>query len=174
MTPYHGTGFILSSIDRSRPRTGDLVDNRTDSLSIGELAGTANVNVETIRFYERRGLLPEPPRRPSGYRAYPPDAVTRVRFIKRAQVLGFTLAEIDELLELRVDEETTCDQVRQQVEDKLAEVEAKLRMLQEMQHALTAMAASCDHGGPDGECPVLAILLEQESQTGRPMAIINQ
>ena len=98
----------------------------------------------------------------------------RIANSRLAGTLGFTLAEIDELLELRVDEETTCDQVRQQVEDKLAEVESKMRMLQEMQHALTAMAASCDQGGPDGECPVLATLLEQESQTGHPAAIINQ
>ena len=147
---------------------------QTTTLSIGEVAAAANVNDETIRFYERRGLVPEPPRRASGYRAYPLDAVTRVRFIKRAQVLGFTLAEIGELLELRVDEENTCDQVRQQVEDKLVEVESKLRMLQEMHSALAAMATSCDQGGPDGECPVLATLLEQESQTGHPSAIINQ
>ena len=148
--------------------------NKTDSLSIGKLADAADVSVETLRFYERRGLLPEPPRRASGYRAYPPEAVTRVRFIKRAQALGFTLAEIIELLDLRVDEETTCIQVRQQVEDKLAEVDSKVRMLQEMRSALTAMAASCDQGGPDGECPVLATLLEQESQRGHPAAIINQ
>ena len=147
---------------------------QTMTLSIGQVAAAANVKIETIRFYERRGLVPEPPRRASGYRAYPSDAVTRVRFIKRAQVLGFTLAEIGELLELRVDEETTCDQVRQQVEDKLVEVESKLRMLQEMHSALAAMAASCDQGGPDGECPVLATLLEQESQIGHPSAIINQ
>ena len=146
---------------------------QTTTLSIGEVAAAANVNVETIRFYERRGLVPEPPRRASGYRAYPLDAVTRVRFIQRAQVLGFTLAEIGELLELRVDEETTCDQVRQQVEDKLVEVESKLQMLREMQSALAAMAASCDQGGPDGECPVLATLLEQESQTGHPATIVE-
>ena len=99
--------------------------------------------------------------------------MTRVHFIKRAQVLGFTLAEIGELLELRVDEETTCDQVRQQVEDKLVEVKSKLQMLQEMHSALAAMAASCDQGGPDDECPVLATLLEQESQTGHPATIVE-
>lgn len=147
---------------------------QTITLSIGEVAAAADVNVETIRFYERRGLLPEPPRRASGYRAYPSDTVSRIRFIKRAQVLGFTLAEIGELLDLRVDEETSCDEVRRQVEDKLAEIESKIHMLQEMQSALAAMAASCDQGGPDGECPVLTTLLDQESQTGHPLAIINQ
>jgi len=148
--------------------------NRTESLSIGGLASAANVNVETLRYYERRGLLPEPPRTASGYRTYPPAAVTRVRFIKRAQALGFTLKEINELLGLRVDEETTCNQVRRQVEDKLAEINMKMRMLQEMQEALNTMAISCDQGGPHDECPVLSALLDQESLTGQPSTIINQ
>jgi DNA-binding transcriptional MerR regulator len=73
------------------------------ALRIGEVAGRAGVNVQTLRFYERRGLLPEPPRRASGYREYAPESVRRVRFIKRAQELGFTLAEVEELLRLRED-----------------------------------------------------------------------
>lgn len=144
-----------------------------ESLSTGELASEAGVGVESIRFYERRGLLPEPPRLASGYRAYPPDTVTRVRFIKRSQLLGFTLAEISELLDLRVDQENTCEHVRQQLESKLTEVESKIRMLQEMQRALADMAAACDQGGPQGECPVLTTLLEQSSQTGQSATIMD-
>lgn len=149
------------------------MSSQDGGMTIGELAGAADVSVETIRFYERQGLLLEPPRRSSGYRSYPPDTVSRVRFIKRAQAIGFTLAEIKELLALRVDEETTCDQVRVQVNDKLREVESKLLMLKEMRNALTAMAASCDEGGPNGECPVLSSLLEQETLTGQPATIIE-
>lgn len=71
-------------------------------MTIGQVAKAAGVGVETVRFYERVGLIPDPPRRPSGYREYPPDAVHRIEFIKRAKALGFTLAEIGELLSLRV------------------------------------------------------------------------
>ena len=84
-------------------------------LRSGELAKQAGVNVETLRVYERKGILPQPPRRASGYREYPPDAVDRIRFIKRAQELGFTLKEIKELLELGADPQTTCADLRARV-----------------------------------------------------------
>ena len=89
---------------------------------------------------------------------------------RNSQLTPYHGTGVDELLDLRIDEETTCNQVRQQVEDKLVEVESKLRMLQEMQHALTAMAASCDQRG---ECPVLTTLADQESQTGRLAATVK-
>ena len=82
-----------------------------ETLTIGQLARQAEVNVETLRYYERRGLIPEPPRKESGYRQYPPDDLARIRFIKHAKELGFTLKEILDLLTLRVDPETSCDDV---------------------------------------------------------------
>jgi MerR family mercuric resistance operon transcriptional regulator len=130
----------------------------TGGLTIGKIARRANVNVETIRFYERRGLLKAPPRTPSGYRLYPPDTVTRLRFIKRAQELGFSLDEIRELLALRVDSTTTCAEVQRRTEDKLKQIEEKIRSLQQIQQALTTLVAACEVGGPMGECPILEAL----------------
>lgn len=127
-------------------------------LRIGQVAKAAGVNIETIRYYERCGLLADPGRRESGYRAYPLDIVARVRFIKRGQLLGFTLREIADLLALRVDDETTCDQVREQAETKLAEIDEKIADLQRIRGALATLAAACAHGGPSGECPLLEAL----------------
>ncbi|RIK36797.1 MAG: heavy metal-responsive transcriptional regulator [Chloroflexi bacterium] len=134
-----------------------------DTLTIGQLAGCAGVNLETIRYYERRGLLPEPPRRASGYRAYPPESLARIRFIKSAQALGFTLEEIHHLLSLRVHAGTSCEQVRQQAEQKLAEVTQKIQALQELQQALVTLTEACAQGGPQGECPILEALEERAS-----------
>jgi len=134
------------------------------SMTISELAKAADVHVETVRYYERRGLLPEPPRRSSGYRVYPETMVTRLRFIKNAQELGFSLAEIEKLLALRVDAVTSCAEVRRQAEVKLAEVEQKLQALQEIQAALSRLVVACDQGGPQGECPILEALEERARQ----------
>lgn len=131
-----------------------------DGLTISQLAKTAGVHIETVRYYERRGLLPEPARRPSGYRAYAAGIVTRLRFIKNAQELGFSLAEIKKLLALRVDAHTTCAEVRHQATIKLVEVDQKLQALQQIQVALTQLVDACTRGGPQGECPILEALAE--------------
>lgn len=128
------------------------------SLSIGEVAKEAGVGVETVRFYEREGLVPEPGRRPSGYRQYPPDTVRRIRFVQRAKELGFTLREIRELLSLRVTAGKKCADVRKLAHEKLAEVDAKLTELQRMRAALAQLAASCTGKGPTSECPLLDAL----------------
>ena len=132
-----------------------------NTLTIGQLARCAGVNLETIRYYERRGLLPEPPRRASSYRAYPQESLARLRFIKSAQALGFTLKEINHLLSLRLHADTSCEQVRKQAEQKLAEVAQKIQALQELQQALMTLTAACAQGGPQGECPILEALEEQ-------------
>ena len=139
-----------------------------DTLSIGQLAQRAGVGVETVRYYEREGLLEEPPRRASGYRQYPEEAVKRLHFIKRAQKLGFSLKEINELLLLRVDGQTACEEVKQRTEAKIAEVERKLVELQRVRQALIQVAALCEGQGPDSPCPVLEALDQQEllDQTG--------
>ncbi len=134
-----------------------------DTLSIGQVARSAGVGVETVRFYEREGLLEEPPRRASGYRQYSEQVVTRLHFIKRAQKLGFSLKEISELLLLRVDAQTSCDEVRQRTEAKLAEVERKLVELQRMRQALLQVHSLCSGQGPTGRCPMLDALDQQET-----------
>jgi len=135
-----------------------------ETLSIGQVAQRAGVGVETVRFYEREGLLEEPPRRASGYRQYSEQVVTRLHFIKRAQKLGFSLKEISELLLLRVDAQTSCDEVRQRTEAKLAEVERKLVELQRMRQALLQVHSLCSGLGPTGRCPMLDALDQQETQ----------
>ena len=101
------------------------------ALTRGELAQQGRVNSETVRYYERRGLLPKPPRTPSGYRAFSSEAVRRVRFIKRAQGLGFSLKEIKALLTLRIDPRRSCGDVRTRAEAKIEEIEAGFSARQE-------------------------------------------
>lgn len=133
-------------------------------LTIGKVARQAGVNVETVRYYERRGLLPEPPRTPSGYRQYDEESVRRVRFIKEAQALGFTLDEIGELLALRVDADTTCQQVRRRAEAKVSQIQAKIAALRQMQAVLEEMIEACAQGGPTGECPILETLARRATE----------
>ncbi len=94
-------------------------------LTIGQVAKRSGIGLETVRFYERKGLVEEPPRTVSGYRQYPEDVVSRIRFIRRAKELGFKLSEISELLSLRVDPDTTCADVKKRTELKIAEAEEK-------------------------------------------------
>jgi MerR family mercuric resistance operon transcriptional regulator len=133
-----------------------------DPLTIGELARAADVGVETIRFYEREGLIAEPPRLRSGYRQYPLDTVRRVRFIRRAKELGFTLKEIGELLSLRVASGTTCANVRSMGRDKIRDIEGKIAELHKMKAALEHLVRACRGKGPISECPILDALDAQE------------
>jgi len=135
-----------------------------ENLAIGQLAKRARVNVETVRYYERRGLIPEPPRRESGYRQYPEDAVARILFIKRAQELGFSLKEILELLSLRVDPDTTCRDVKRRAENKIADIEEKIETLRTMKNALTKLRDQCKGKGPTSECPILEALEPHEEE----------
>lgn len=127
-------------------------------LTTGALARAAGVNIETVRYYERRGLLPEPPRRDSGYRAYDPGAVDRLRFIRSAQELGFTLDEIGALLALRVDAHATSADVRRHAQDKVADIDRKLAALRQMRAALLHLIDQCDGTGPTSDCPILDAL----------------
>jgi Hg(II)-responsive transcriptional regulator len=138
------------------------------ALTIGQLAQQAQVNVETVRYYERRGLLPAPPRRESGYRQYSAQDVAYLQFIRRAKTLGFSLTEIADLLALRVDPETTCADVRARAERKLADVDAKIRDLKRIKGALTQLVADCSGQGPMSDCPILEALETQELREGAP------
>lgn len=126
-----------------------------DHLKTGELARRAGVNVETLRYYERKGLLPVPPRRESGYREYPEDSVRLIRFIKRAQEVGFSLGEVRELLALRVRPGTSCAEVRSRAEQKIEDVRRKIADLKKIERALTRLAATCSGSGPVSHCPIL-------------------
>ena len=125
-------------------------------LTIGSLADEAGVNVETIRYYQRRGLMPEPDRPAHGYRRYGATTVKRVRFIKRAQALGFTLEEIGGLLKL--DEAHACAETRELASHKLQTIETKLADLVAMRKALTALLCQCDAGAMKGNCPIIHAL----------------
>ena len=135
-----------------------MVMSEPSTLTIGALAHAAGVGVETIRFYERKGLLPEPPRTQSGYRQYPGDTVDRVKFIRRAQGLGFTLREISELLDLRVDEVAACGPVEVRTREKLEQVNGKIEALRRMETALRRLIEACEAREPTGPCPILAEL----------------
>ncbi len=128
------------------------------TLKIGELARQAGVGVETVRFYERQGLLEEPQRRDSGYRQYDLEAVDVLRFIRRAKELGFTLKEIKSLLALRLDTSATKQEVRQQAEAKVADIEARIDDLQRMREALASLIKQCHGEGAASGCPILQAL----------------
>ena len=130
-------------------------------MTIGQLAKRANVNVETIRYYERRRLVPEPRRTPSGYRQYGEPTVARIRFIKRAQELGFSLKDIAELLALRVRHAAACGPVERKTRAKIELVEQKIRELQGMKTALERVIAACEAKEPTSECPLLEELEEE-------------
>lgn len=132
------------------------------ALTIGKVAEKAGVGVETVRFYERQGLLEEPPRKASGYRQYPEEAVSRLHFIKRAKELGFSLGEIKELFSLGVDPSSTCADIKGRAEAKLDDVQAKIRDLQRMKRALTKLVSECRGSGPTSECPILESLSGRE------------
>lgn len=124
--------------------------------TIGRLAAETGVNVETVRYYQRRGLVTEPDKPINGQRRYGADAVKRVRFIKRAQMLGFTLDEIASLLEL--DEAHACAETRGLAAHKLEVIESKLADLKAMRKALTALLRECDTGASKGTCPIIHAL----------------
>jgi Hg(II)-responsive transcriptional regulator len=120
-----------------------------------ELAARAAVNPQTLRYYERRGLLPAPARSAGGYRTYPAEAVRRVRFIKRAQDLGFTLAEVQSLLHLAEGGPDPCDRVRAMAEEKVTDLQRRIADLQALQAGLTRLMATCARPRAQRECPIL-------------------
>ncbi len=127
-------------------------------FTIGHIAKRTNVSVETIRYYEQRGLLPDPKRRPfSGYRLYDEDAISRLRFIKRAQELGFSLTEIRELLFL-----TACNDVKERSIQKINELNGKIKTLQKMKRALERLVKTCKNKGYRNECPIVDALGKDE------------
>jgi MerR family copper efflux transcriptional regulator len=125
------------------------------AMTIGQVAKAAGVGVETIRFYERKRLIPQPKRSTTGYRTYDQQIAQRVRFIRRAQGLGFSLAEVQQLLELRLDPRRSCSEVKAEAETKIEAIDSKITELRRMRKALHALAGSCSGEGPTSACPIL-------------------
>lgn len=130
----------------------------TLGLTIGQLAKIAGVNVQTVRYYERRSLLMPSDRKPSGYRVYDDEALQLLRFIKNAQALGFTLHEIEELLDLRVTSKSLCGDVQRRAEVKLKQVEVKVRDLRSLAETLRGLIRTCKAGQTTDRCPILKSL----------------
>ena len=124
-------------------------------LTIGQVARQARVRLDTLRYYERRGLLPPPPRTAAGYRQYAPETVRRVEFIKRAQGLGFTLEEIEHLLALRVTPGPGCTTAEQRARSAIARIDHQLADLQRMRRDLARLADACHSQHAGDECPLL-------------------
>lgn len=154
LTPYRSTGFILSGMETA-----------ANQLTIGTVARNAGVGVETIRFYERRGLISKPRRRPSGYRQYEPDVIRRIRFIQRAKELGFSLREVSELLTLRSSRGGSCATVRTRALAKVEDVDARITALYEMRAALVRLSQECGRPGPVSACPFLDALDAENGNT---------
>ena len=127
-------------------------------LSIGKIAKRAGISVETIRFYERKGLLQEPQRKESGYRQYREEDIRKLVFIQHAKNLGFSLNEIGDLLSLQADNESTSRAVKDLAEHKLQDIEEKIKMLQRMRRTLKHLVDKCPGKGPTSECPILDAL----------------
>jgi Hg(II)-responsive transcriptional regulator len=138
---------------------------RVMTVRIGELASQTNVAIETLRYYEKRGLLQEPDRSPAGYRAYSPDTVRRVRFIRRAQELGFTLQEIADLLTFWEDSATSCGRVEARATATLGRIDQKIRDLEHMRSALAQYVTACRTREALSECPLLASLAWAQEST---------
>jgi MerR family transcriptional regulator, copper efflux regulator len=133
------------------------------ALSIGQLARQSGIGIETIRFYEREGVLAAPGRKPSGYREYDQEAIRVLRFVRRAKQLGFTLKEIKVLLGLRLDTSASRADVRAQATAKLAEIDAKIQDLQRMRKSLAKLVRTCHGDGAAPGCPILTSLDAHES-----------
>src|SRR5438105_11982785 len=129
-------------------------------MKTGEVADEAGVNIPTLRYYERRGLLPEPSRLDSGYREYGPEAVRTVRFIKRSQELGFTLAQVETLLQLAEGGPESCESAQELANRKIAELDEKVASLRDMRNSLRRLVVTCTRPRDERECPLLVSIQE--------------
>ena len=132
------------------------------NLTIGQLARDLGMGASTLRYYERVGLLRPLKRTTAGYRLYGSDAAARLRFIRRAQDLGFSLEEIAQLLDLSGDPNASAGDVKHITQEKIADIESRIRDLERMKVALAILDARCDGHGPTGQCPILAALNQDQ------------
>jgi len=136
-------------------------------MRTGQVARQSGVNIQTLRYYERRGLLQAPPRRPSGYREYTSQAVEVVRFVKRAQELGFNLDEVESLLDLAAGGPASCDKARGLATQKLAELDRKITSLRALQGSLRRLVATCERPRAQRDCPLLESLADGDAPARR-------
>lgn len=127
-----------------------------DGLTRSELAKKCGVNIESLRYYEKRKLIDPPPRSQSGYRVYSEEDAVRVGFIKSARNLGFTLKEIGDLMKLRVDKKKSCDSVMVKARKRLDEVDKKITDLKSMRKVLNQLIGQCEKSLPTNDCPILS------------------
>jgi Hg(II)-responsive transcriptional regulator len=137
------------------------MEPRTGGLKIGRVAKESGTGIETIRFYEKSGLISEPPRRESGYREYPKETIGRLRFIRRAKELGFSLKEISDMLTLSSSGKGTCGNIRKRATDKIQQVAEKIADLKRIQSALIQFSSTCEKRSPLGPCPFLKQFYEK-------------
>ena len=136
-------------------------------MTIGKLAEKCGIGVETVRYYERRGLIAEPERTDSGYRRYTSEAVDRIRFVVSAKELGFTLSEVSELLSIStegggIDDAADCKSVRELAEDKRRDVERRIQMLEDIRRTLDELIGACERNEATGNCPIIRSLVSNE------------
>ena len=156
----------LDSVGRSRVYPQRVNGKQpVEKLTTSRLARLGGVNLETVRYYEREGLLPHPPRTRSGYRIFPREAARRLRFIKRAQQLGFSLTEIRELLALQVKPGVKRGEIRARAEAKILDIEQKIKILTAMKRSLAQLTTQCSGCGPIAACPILESL-DHETEAG--------
>lgn len=134
-----------------------------EKLTMSRLARLGGVNLETIRYYERQGLLAKPPRTAAGYRVFPSETARRLRFIKRTQKLGFSLREIRDLLSLRIRPGTGRAHILARARAKIADVDQKIRSLQAIKQTLRSLTDRCDGCGPVAACPILESLDHEDA-----------
>ena len=128
---------------------------KTEALTIGKVAGRVGIGIATIRYYERRELIPRPPRSPAGYRLYPASTLQRLRFIRRAKELGFSLKEIKELLVLQEDPNATCGDVMERARRKLSDIDQRIEDLEKIRHTLKKLTDACARDRGSAECPII-------------------
>lgn len=136
------------------------------SLTTGQVADEAGVKKDTVLYYEREGLIDEPPRLDNGYRQYPPEAVRTIQFIQQAKELGFTLDETQKLLEMREGEKADCDEVVSFARDKRRDIRKQIEQLQQIESVLSDLIDECEKNGNYDECPILESLIEKEIVNG--------
>ncbi len=138
--------------------------NMKESLTIGKLADASDVSVETVRFYERKGILKQP-KKQGAFRYYPDEYITRIRFIKRSQELGFTLKETKELLDLKIKNQAKCNDVLSRTEEKVIEINQKISDLKKMKKSLEGLVNCCtDTNQPLSDCPILECFMDKKEK----------
>lgn len=134
------------------------------TLTIGQVAKQVGVSNDTIRLYERYGLIEEPPRADNGYRLYPPSIVDRLNFILRTKQMGFTLKEIQELLFVHQTSRKSCGKIKRHTQKKLQQVVDKINELKKLEFALKKLAQDCEKNNPDDLCPIFALINKEEAK----------